>query len=184
VIGNIASIDPIKDFLTVVKAGRALGITFQRILMTSDLYDIILQATAFVKYFANTQLTSVTTALTLENVNRVLQSYRIPPITLIDTYVGIEAKSGVVTATNPWESSHITFIPDVRCGDMFNGPIAEQLEPPDGVLLSTRGNVSMSIRKEYNPVSVLTKAECNVFPSWTNVDRCFSLYVGSTSTWA
>ncbi len=175
---------PITDFLAVVKAGRALGITFKRILMTSDTFDLMCTATGFTKYFANTQLSSVTTALTLENINNVLTAYRIPPITLIDTYVGIEAKSGVITQTNPWSTTHILFVPDVPVGNMYNGPIAEQIERPDGALISTRGNVSLSIRREYNPVSVLTKGECNAFPSWSSVDRCMNLYTGSASTWA
>ena len=175
--------DPITDFKAVIKSARALGITFQRILMTSDTFDLMQAATLFKAYFLNTAL-SVTAPINLETINTLLGSYRLPPITLIDTSVGIEAKSGVVTATNPWSTTHITFIPEIKCGDMFNGPIAEQLEPPDGVLLSKKGNVSMSIRRDYNPVSVLTKAECNVFPSWVNVDRCFSLYTGSTTTWA
>lgn len=178
-----ATMDPITDFKAVIKSARAKGITFSRILMTSDSFDLMQAATLFKAYFLNTAL-NVTAPINLEVVNTLLGSYRLPPITLIDTSVGIEAKSGTVTATNPWKADHITFIPDIKCGDMFSGPIAEQLEPPDGVLLSKKGDVSMSIRREYNPVSVLTKAECNVFPSWTNVDRCFSLYTLSDSAWA
>ncbi len=175
---------PITDFLTVVKAGRAAGIKFSRILMTTDTFDLMCTATGFTKYFANTQLSSVTTALTLENINQVLTAYRIPPITLIDTYVGIEDKAGDITQVNPWSATHILFVPDVAVGQMYNGPIAEQLEKPDGVLLSTKGNVSLSIRREYNPVSVLTKGECNAFPSWPTVDRCFNLYTDSASAWS
>lgn len=175
--------DPITDFKAVIKAARAKGITFARILMTSDTFDLMQAATLFKAYFLNTAL-NVTAPINLDTINTLLGSYRLPPITLIDTSVGIEAKSGVITATNPWSSTHILFVPEIKCGDMFSGPIAEQLEPPDGVLLSMKGDVSMSIRREYNPVSVLTKAECNVFPSWTNVDRCYNLYTGSTSVWA
>jgi len=182
--GNVATMDPITDFLAVVKAARAKGITFARMLMTSDTYDLMVPATLFIKYFANPALSGVTNPITLDAVNRLLTGYRIPPITIVDTSVGIEAKSGAVTATNPWSTTHVTFIPEVQCGNMFNGPIAEQINRPDGVLLSKRGNVSISIRTESNPVSVLTKAECNVFPSWPNVDRCYSLYTGHTSTWA
>ena len=182
--GNVATMDPITDFLAVVKAARAKGITFSRMLMTSDTYDLMVPATLFVKYFANPALSGVTNPITLDNINRLLVGYRIPPITLVDTSVGIEAKGGTVTATNPWSTTHITFIPDVKCGDMYNGPIAEQINKPDGVLLTKRGNVSVSIRTESNPVSVLTKAECNVFPSWPSVDRCYSLYTAHTSTWA
>lgn len=175
--------DPITDFKAVIKAARAKGITFARILMTSDTFDLMQAATLFKAYFLNTAL-NVTAPINLETINILLGSYRLPPITLIDTSVGIEAKSGTVTATNPWSITHITFIPEIKCGEMYNGPIAEQLEKPDGVLLSMKSNVSMSIRRESNPVSVLTKAECNVFPSWQNVDRCYSLYTGSTTTWA
>ena len=175
----VATMDPITDFKAVIKSARAKGITFSRILMTSDTYDLMVAATLFKAYFLNASL--VLTPMTLDTINTLLGSYRLPPITLIDTSIGIEAKSGVVTATNPWSITHITFVPDVRCGDMFSGPIAEQLEPPDGVLLSMKGDVSMSIRREYNPVSVLTKAECNVFPSWTNIDRCFSFYTLGTA---
>lgn len=181
---NATAMDPMTDFLTVVASARTAGITFERILMDSTAYDLMIAATKFKNYFANTQLDSVTNAMTLENINRVLRGYRVPSITLIDTSVGIEAKSGTVTATNPWSSTHILFLPSIRCGNMFNGPIAEQLEKPDGVLLTKRGNVSVSIRKEFNPVSVLTKAECNAFPSWSNVDRCYNLYTASTTTWA
>lgn len=179
-----ATMDPMGDFLEVVKAARTAGTTLSRILMDSTAFDLMITATKFIKYFANTKLTDVTTAMTLENINRVLAAYRVPPITLIDTSVGIEAKSGAITATNPWSSTHILFIPSVQCGKMYNGPIAEQINRPDGVLLSKKGNVSLSIRTESNPVSVLTKGECNAFPSWSNVNRCYSLFTGHASTWA
>ena len=181
-VGNVASMDPIKDFQTVVAAARKLGIKFSRILMDADAYDLMIAATKFRAYFTNAL--SVVGLIDLATINRVLNDYRLPQITVVDTSVGIEAKTGAVTATNPWSTTHITFIPDIKCGDMFSGPIAEQIEKPDGVILSLKGDVSMSIRREYNPVSVLTKAECNVFPSWVNVDRCFSLYTGSKTAWA
>lgn len=180
--GNVATMDPILDFQTTVAAARKLGIKFQRVLMDADAYDLMIAATKFIAYFKNAL--SIQGLINLATINQLLSNYNLPQITVIDTSVGIEAKSGTVTATNPWSTTHLTFIPEIQCGNMFNGPIAEQIEKPDGVLMSMRGNVSVSIRREYNPVSVLTKAECNVFPSWPNVDRCFSLYTGHTSTWA
>lgn len=180
--GNVASMDPIKDFQTVVAAARKLGIRFQRILMDADAYDLMVAATKFRAYFTNAL--SVVGLIDLTTINRVLSDYKLPQITVVDTSVGIEAKSGTITATNPWSTSHITFIPEIQVGEMFNGPIAEQIERPDGILLASRANVSVSLRREYNPVSVLTKAESNVFPSWPSVDRCFSLYTKDASTWA
>lgn len=181
---NIANVDPIKDFLKVTKAARKAGVVLQKLLMASDTFDFICTATKFTKYFANTQLQSVTTALTLENVNRVLVAYRIPPITLIDSFVGIENKAGIVNIVNPWDTNHVLFMPDAKVGNMYAGPIAEQIRKPDGVAISMRDNVSLSVRTESDPVSVLTKGEMNAFPSWPTVDRCFSLYTQDASTWA
>jgi hypothetical protein len=180
--GNVATMDPIADFQAIVAAARKKGIKFQRMLMNADTYDLMVAATKFRAYFTNAS--SIVVPINLAAVNMLLADYNLPQISVVETSVGIEAKSATITATDPWSASHITFVPELRCGDMFNGPIAEQIEKPDGVLLSMKGNVSMSIRRESNPVSVLTKAECNVFPSWTNVDRCYSLYTASDSAWA
>ncbi len=180
---NVATMDPIADFKTVVKAARAKGITFTRMLMTSDTYDLMVAATKFQAYFKNTAL-DVVALISLETINRVLNSYILPQISLIDTSIGIEGKGGTVTETNPWSTTHITFIPDVKCGDMYNGPIAEEIERPPDVIQAKRSNILVSIKRDFNPVSVLTKAECNVFPSWPSVDRCYSLYTAHASTWA
>ena len=125
----------------------------------------------------------MTNPINLDGINRVLRDYRLPEISVIETSINIEGKDNTYTATDPWSTGHITFVPEIRLGDMFNGPIAEQIEKPDGVLISMQNNVSVSIRREYNPVAVLTKAEANMFPSWPTVDRCFSLYTAATS-WA
>ena len=180
--GNKALMDPMADFKTVVKAARAKGIRFSRILMTSDLYDLIVDATLFKAFFTNSS--SIVTPMNLGTINSVIGSYNIPPITLIDTSVGIEGKDGTVTATNPFSTTHITFIPDDVCGSMLNGPIAEELERPPDVIQAKRGNVLVSVKKDWNPIKVTTKGEANVFPSWVNVDRCYSLYTAHASTWA
>src|ERR1035437_567220 len=181
-VGNKALMDPMADFKSVVKAARGKGIKFARILMTSDLYDLIVDATLFKAFFTNSS--SIVTPMNLGTINAVVGSYGIPPISLIDTSVGIEGKDGTVTATNPFSTTHVTFIPDDVCGSMLNGPIAEELEKPPDVIQAKRGNVLVSVKKDFNPVKVITKGEANVFPPWTNVDRCYSLYTGHASVWA
>jgi hypothetical protein len=176
------TMDPMADFKAVVKAARAKGITFARILMTSDTYDLVVAATKFQTYFTNSS--SIVTPMTLQTINSVIGAYNIPPITLIDTSVGIEGKDGTVTAVNPWSTTHVTFLPDLKCGNMLNGPIAEELERPPDVIQAKRGSVLISVKKDFNPVKVITKGECNVFPSWVNIDRCYSLYTAHASTWA
>lgn len=183
---NAASMTPIADIKAVVKAARAKGITFQKILMHPDLYDIMTGSTEF-QTAAKSLLIGESLILglmSLDTTNKILTALRLPEIALVETSIGIEGKNGVFTETNPWDVNHVTFVPTLQLGNLYNGPIAEEIERPADVIQAKRGNVLLSIKKEFNPVSVLTKGESNCFPSWPTVDRCFSLYTNSTSTWA
>jgi len=179
---NVDTMDPIADFKAVVKAARGKA-RFVRMLMDADTYDLMTAATKFQAYFKNTAL-NVVALLSLDTINALLRSYELPPITVIDTSMDVEAKSGKRTALNPFESNHVTFIPEIQVGQMYNGPIAEELEKSPEIMYAKKGNILVSVQKFSNPVSVLTKGECNVFPSWPSVDRCYSMYTGSDSTWA
>ena len=184
--GNPTTMTPIADFKSTVKAMRDAGLNAQRILMHPDAFDLITGSTEF-QTAAKSLLVGESTLLGmmgLDTVNKVLNALRLPSITLIETSVGIENKAGTITQVNPWSSTHVLFVPEIKQGEMYNGPIAEEIEKPEDVMQSKKGNVLVSVYKEKNPVAVVTKAECNVFPSWPTVDRCFNLYVAHASTWA
>lgn len=183
---NAATMTPIADFKAVVKAARAKGISFSKVLMHPDTFDLITGSTEFQTACKSLLVgeSQILGMLGVDTVNKVMTNLRIPTIELIETSVGIETKGGVITETNPWSETHVLFIPSINLGNLYNGPIAEEIEKPDGVIQAKKSNVMVSVQRDFNPVSVLTKAECNVFPSWPTVDRCFSLYTGSISTWA
>ena len=183
---NAATMTPITDFKAVVKAGRAKGIYFQRALMHPDLFDFITGSTEFQNACKSLLVgeSTVLGTLGVETANKVFTALRLPPISLVETSVGIENKAGVVSEVNPFSVNHVTFIPSTILGSLYNGPIAEEIEKPAQVIQAKRGNVLLSMQRDFNPVSVLTKGECNVFPSWPTIDRCFSLYTDHASTWA
>lgn len=184
-VANAATMKPIADFKAVVKAARAKGITFVKALMNPDTFDLITGCTEF-QTAAKSLLIGESLILGLESLdvaNKIFKSLRLPEIALIETSVGIEGKNGAITYANPWDANYVTFVPEIKAGAMYNGPIAEEIEKPADVMQSKKGNVLVSLKKDFDPVSVTTKGECNVFPSWVNVDRCFSLYVADT-TWA
>jgi len=181
--GNVATMDPMADFKAVVKAARTKGLKFSKMLMDADAFDLMTAATLFKAYFLNTAL-SVTALIDLKTINSLLKSYNLPEIVIIETSIGIEGKTGSATATNPWSTSHILFVPEVKQGNMFNGPIAEELEKPMDVMQAKNNNVLVSVKKDWDPVNVTTKGECNVFPSWPNVNNCYNLYTLNASTWA
>ena len=182
---NATTMTPIADFKNVVKAARAKGITFQYALMNPDAYDLVTGCTEF-QTAAKSLLVGESQLLglmSLEVSNKILKALRLPEIRLIETSIDIESKAGVRASANPWNASYVLFVPEVSMGRMHNAPIAEEIEKPLDVIQAKRGNVLVSVKKEFDPVSVVTKGECNAFPSWSNVDRCFSLYVDGTS-WA
>lgn len=183
---NAASMTPIADFKAVQASARAKGITFERILMHPDAFDLITGSTEFQTackslLIGESQLLGF---MDIGTVNKVLTALRLPTITLIETSVAIEDRDGSLTETNPWSSTHVVFVPSIIQGAMYNGPIAEEIEKPLDVIQAKTGNVLVSMKRDFNPVSVLTKGECNAFPSWPTIDRVFNLYTGSTATWA
>lgn len=180
-----ATMKPITDFKAVVKAGRDKGITFSNILMHPDAFDLIVASTEFQTY-AKALIVGESQGLGVETLgvlNTVLRSLRIPTVSLIETSIDTQNAKGVATSANPFSSTHVVFVPSTLLGNMYSGPIAEEIEKPEDVLQYKRGNTLVSIHKEWNPVAVVTKGESNSFPSWPTIDKCFNLYTAAT-TWA
>jgi hypothetical protein len=183
---NAATMTPIVDFKNVVKAARTAGVKLAKVLVSPDAFDLITGSTEF-QTAAKSLVTGeslVLGNLTLDIVNSVLKALRLPELVIVDTSVAIEDAAGNITNANPFDSNHVTFIPQVNLGSMFNGPIAEEIEKPEEVIQSKRSNVLISVKKTFDPVNVITKGEANAFPSWPMVDKCYSLYTNNASTWA
>jgi len=181
-----ATVKPITDFTNVMKQGRASGVQLRYALMHNTDFNYMVGSKEY-QDAAKQFLVGEPTVLGYQSVeiaNKVMNALRLPQVILIDTYVGIENAAGTVTATDPWATGHVLFSPDLNFGNFYAGPIAEEIEKPLDVVQSKRGPVLLSVRKDFNPSSVLTKGEANVFPSWSNVDQCFSLYTLSAATWA
>lgn len=172
----------VTDFTAVAKAGRALGLKFKYAMMNQNAFDLAIAGTELLGYF--TGLNNVVSPVDLASVNRLLAARSLPQIVIIETYVGIENKAGTTTLVNPWSDTHVLFVPDFVQGNMFNGPIAEEIEKPVDVIQAKKGNVLVSVKKGFDPINVTTKGEANVFPSWPSVNQCISLYTGHTSVWA
>jgi hypothetical protein len=172
----------VTDFTAVAKAGRALGLNLKYAFMNQDAFDLAIAGTEILGYF--TGLNNVVSPIDLASVNRLLLARRLPQIEIIETNINIEDEAGNLNNVNPWSTTHVLFTESIQQGNMYNGPIAEEYEKPLDVLQAKKGNVLVSVRKKSDPVSVITKGEANAFPSWPTVNRCISMYTGSTSTWA
>jgi hypothetical protein len=183
---NLATMTPITDIKEVVKAARAAGTNISRIMMHPDAFDLMIQSTQFLNaaksLLAGQSL--VVGVLGNDVANQIMGNLGLPPITLVNTSVGVENAAGVVTYANPFSTTNVVFVPQVNLGWTYSGPIAEELEKPEGVWQAKRGNILVSMNKEFNPVRVMTKGESNSFISWPSVEQVYNMYTGHTSTWA
>jgi len=183
---NKATMTPITDFKAVVKAARDAGNSIGAIMMHPDAFDLMIASdeftTAAKSLIAGQSL--VLGMIGVDLANQILSSLGLPRIILVNTSVGVENAAGSISYANPWDTNHILFVPQTSVGAMYSGPIAEEMEPPANVVQAKRGNILVSVSREFNPSAVITKGESNSFPSWPTVDKCYNMYIADAATWA
>jgi len=152
--------------------------------MDKTTFDIVTASTEmqeFVKTYGQITASGVTPFLSLDYVNAALNAADLPQIRVINQSIGIEGKNGVITKSNPWNTSYVTFVTETTLGSMLNGPIAEELMPPKNVIQSKAGNVLVTKYSSVDPVAEFTKSEANSFPAWKTISECYSLKRDATS---
>ena len=183
-VANKATAKPISDIKAIVATARTAGVQLQNIWMTPACYDIFVVCDEVINYIKAFYRMAAADVMTLENltlVNRALADNRLPTINLIDTSIGIESKAGAVVWSNPYDTNYVLLTPSVQLGNFLNGPIAEEIRPPKNVIQSKAGNVLVSKFSKVDPISEFTKGEANCFPSWGNINKCYSLKKSATS---
>jgi len=113
----------------------------------------------------------------LSQLNSALADQHLPQIIVIDTLVYLENADHTLTSANPWTDKYVMFIPELKCGSMMFGPIAEESRKPSHVIQSKRDGILISRWGKVDPVAEVTKGETNAFPSWGSRDDCWRLDV-------
>ena len=184
-----ASGTPITDFVNVMTAAGTLGIKPRYAVMNQTKWSEFRQSTEvqnFVVPFALYGGTKLKRAPNLAVVNEALATEGLPQIVVIDTRVAYEDVNHAITNVDPWLNSsdkYVTFLEDLKCGDMLYGPIAEETNPPKQVIQAKKGPILISKWSDVDPVAEYTKSELNAFISWPTIDRVMSLNTEHTSTW-
>jgi len=119
--------------------------------------------------------------------NEALESEGLPTIVLVDTRISYEDVNHTITSVDPWlyggADAYVTFLEDLKCGDMLHGPIAEETNPPKQVIQAKKGPILISKWSDVDPVAEYTKGELNSFPSWPTIDRALILNTEHISIW-
>jgi len=189
--GHYANSKPITDIEAVMDTARDLGITPRFMLMNRSkwlAFRVSTQVKDFVTPFALYGSPTVKRAPTLEMANDALKSEGFPLIMIIDTRVSFEDAGHTISHVDPWEDAdgsarYVTFLEDLKCGDMLHGPIAEETNPPKQVVQAKKGPILISKWSDVDPVAEYTKSELNAFPSWPTIDRVLSLDTEDATTW-
>jgi len=190
-IANAATSKPITDIEYVMEQARDLGISLRYILMNRSkwlAFRISTQVKDFVIPFAIYGGTRLKRAPTIEVANEAMKSEGYPTIMIIDTRISYEDANHTITSVDPWLDSsgadrYVTFLEDLKCGDMLHGPIAEETNPPKQVVQAKKGPILISKWSDVDPVAEYTKSELNAFPSWPTIDRVLSLDTENATTW-
>lgn len=176
---NLAAMTPIADFKNVVKAARSNTnpVKLTKVLINQDDLDLIVGSAEFLNAAKSviTGYAAIVGLVTNDMASQVIKQFTGLEVVVIDTIVG---------TSNPFEAGHVAFIPQDQLGEMYSGPIAAEIEKPDGVMQSKVDPVLVQVQKTFNPVAITTTGECNVFPSWPTVDMCYNLYTLHASVWS
>ena len=192
-IAAAATSKPITDIEFIMETARNLGVAPRFMLMNRSkwlAFRISDQIKDFVIPYAIYGGTRKQRAPTLEVANEALKSEGYPQIMIIDTRISYEDAEHTITSVDPWLDSaaadrFVTFLEDLKCGDMLHGPIAEETNPPKQVVQAKKGPILISKWSDVDPVAEYTKGELNAFPSWPTIDRVLSLdtEMSTTGSW-
>jgi len=182
---NATTMTPIDDFKAVVEEAESNADLVQYALMdtvTFRLFTKSKQVQDHVKTYGQITASGVVPFMSLDYVNAALTASDLPQIIVVKQAINIESKSGDFVKVNPWNSQYVTFIPQSILGNMLAAPIAEELHKPEQVLQVKTNNILVSRYSNVDPVTEFTKGEINAFPSWKNIQNCYSLDRNHT-TW-
>lgn len=179
---NAATMKPITDINSVVKAAKAKGVTFEKILMNLTDFWAMASATETLTYmlgFYNLP-SSAKVMPTIDKINDMLRGMRLPVIEIVDVQIGVE-KDGVISASEPFAAGGLTFVPSGKLGVIHNAVAIEELSPAKQVSYAKYRNALISKWSETDPFAEWTKAELNAFPGFEAIDSIYLLNVAATA---
>jgi len=187
---TVANRKPITDIEAVMVAAGTLGIKPRFMLMNKTKWAEFRAADEtkdFVAPYALYGGVRKKRSPNLTVANEALESEGLPTIIIIDTRISYEDVEHAITSVNPFlyggADAYVTFLEDLKCGDMLHGPIAEETNPPKQVIQAKKGPVLISKWSDVDPVAEYTKGELNAFPSWPTIDRALIMNTEHTTIW-
>lgn len=179
---NLQTATPITNIRAIVTDAKKKGKRFQYILMDQDTFDVMKSTKEVIDFAANWVLKATGLALTpsQENINTALSADGLPQIKIIDSLITLENSEGARSIVAPWETGCIAFVPELKVGTTWHGPLAaENVDSP--AMKVKRGHVLISKWGTEEPVTEITKASANAFPALNDPDSMWLVNTLATS---
>jgi len=184
-IWSVASGFPMTDIQTMQDNTSASGYSVKYMVMDRAAYKSLTLSTQVQDSWAVTRNTTTRVAPNLTDLNNLLESRMLPQIIIVDSNVRFENDQHALSHIAAWKTGYVTFIPDIKVGNVLHGPIAEETSESVSkkAIQVKRDHVLLSKWSELEPFGEFTKGTANAFPRFTDVDSIFILKVDAVA-WA
>lgn len=174
---------PLTDIRTVVDNAAASGYPLQYMIMDRTAFGQLQANTQVQNEWAVMRNTTIKATPTAGDLNGLLESRLLPKIIVVDSIVRFESNAHALTNVSPWKGGYVTFIPDLKVGNILHGPIAEETSESVSkkAIQVKRDHVLLSKWSELEPFGEFTKGQANAFPRFTDADGIYLLKVDATS---
>lgn len=174
---------PMTDIRTLTDNARASGYPLQYMIMDRTAFNQLQASTQVQNEWAVLRNTTIKATPTPQDLSNLFESRLLPKIIVVDSTVRFESNEHALSNISPWKGGYVTFIPDLKVGNVLHGPIAEETSESVSkkAIQVKRDHVLISKWSELEPFGEFTKGQANAFPRFTDADGIFMLKVDATS---
>jgi hypothetical protein len=180
---SVASGTPMTDIRTVTENARASGFPLEYMVCDRTAFNQLVANTQVQEEWAVLRNTATKATPTFGDLTNLFEQRQLPKIIVVDSNVRFENEAHALTNVAAWKTGYVTFLSDIKVGNILHGPIAEETSESlsKKAIMVKRDHVLLSKWSELEPFGEFTKGQANAFPRFANVDGVFILYVNGVS---
>jgi len=180
---SVASGTPMTDIRNLTDNARASGFPLEYMCMDRTAFTRLQASTQVQEEWAVLRNTTTKATPTFADLNNLFESRLLPKIILVDSNVRFENELHALSNVAAWKNGYVTFIPDIKVGNILHGPIAEETSESISkkAIQVKRDHILISKWAELEPFGEFTKGQANAFPRFTDVDGIFIMKVDAVS---
>ena len=183
---NAATANGLQDIADTLEAADMNGRTIKYVVMHASDFLLLCKQKSTADTLKGWLNTSGRLTVTKDTINQYLATQAFPvQIVTVNPAVRIENSAHVRKTISPWERKRVTFLEDLRVGDIQHGPIAAENAPSvrEKALMVRRDFVLITKWSELSPFKEWTQAEANAMPVINDPDGLYILKTDGTA-WA